>query len=94
VRGCGARPEVRRWHKLLAAKWGLRHNDQLSRLTVGRILAWAMAHRRPTGRWPGRGAGPIAEAPGETWKAVQMSLVQGLCRLKGGSSLSRMLGER
>jgi hypothetical protein len=34
--------------------------------------------RRRTGRSPGHGAGPIAEAPGETWNAVGPALKRGM----------------
>src|SRR5207248_83112 len=46
-----------------------------------------------TGIWPTQGTGAIADAPGETWKAVQMALVQGLRSLMGGSSLAKLLAE-
>jgi hypothetical protein len=42
-------------------------------------------------RWPSCESGPIREAPGETWKAVQMALVQGLRGLRGDSSLHLFL---
>jgi hypothetical protein len=58
------------------------------------IRAWAKAHRNRAGAWPGDRSGPIPEAPGETWKAVQMALVHGLRGLKGGSSLAQLLGVR
>jgi hypothetical protein len=70
----------------------VRNKAALPRLTLKQIRAWAKAHRERTGAWPGDTSGPIPEAPGETWKAVQMALVQGLRGLKGGSSLARLLG--
>ncbi len=78
--------------QLLAAGRGVRNRADLPRLTLGRIRAWARAYRARTGAWPRDGSGPIPEAPGETWKAVQMALVQGLRGLAGGSSLARLFG--
>jgi hypothetical protein len=79
--------------RLLAERRGVRNKSALPRLTLKRIRAWARAHRDRTGAWPGQGSGPIPEAPGETWKAVQMALVQGLRGLKGRSSLARLLNK-
>jgi hypothetical protein len=78
--------------QLLAAERGVRNKAALPRLTLKQIRAWAKAHRGRTGAWPGDTSGPIPEAPGETWKAVQMALVKGLRGLKGGSSLARLPG--
>jgi hypothetical protein len=80
--------------KLLATRRGVRHPKQLPRLTVGRILAWAEAHRRRTRRWPGHGAGAIPEAPGETWNAVGLALKRGTRGLPGGTSLVELFQER
>jgi hypothetical protein len=63
-------------------------------LDVGQILAWADAHRARTGRWPTGSSGPVAEAPGETWAAVEMALRQGHRGLPGGDGLARLLGRR
>jgi hypothetical protein len=40
------------------------------RLTVGQVLAWADAHHTRTGKWPTVASGPVAEAPGERWTAI------------------------
>jgi hypothetical protein len=60
-------------------------------LTEGQILAWADAHRARTGGWPGTGSGPVADAPGESWKAVDTALRVGCRGLPGGDSLPRLL---
>src|SRR5205807_219734 len=60
--------------RLLEEKRGVRNRARLDRLTVPRILAWADAHHRRTGRWPSYDSGPIADAPGETWRAVHSAL--------------------
>jgi hypothetical protein len=80
--------------QLLQEHRGIRNKSRLPRLTERRILAWADAHLRSTGRYTVIASGPIADAPGETWLAMQMALVEGLRGLPGGSSLARLLNER
>jgi hypothetical protein len=63
-------------------------------LAVDQILAWADAHRRRTGRWPGADAGPVREVPGLTWRTVNLALYQGFRGLPGGDSLARLLARR
>jgi len=60
------------------------------RLYVDRILAWGKAHRRRTGSWPNRDAGPIAEVPQLNWSAVDSALKKGNRGLPGGSSLAKL----
>jgi hypothetical protein len=60
-------------------------------LTAEQILAWAEAHYARTGRWPTAASGPLTEAPGLTWNAVQIALRRGRRGLPGGSSLARLL---
>jgi hypothetical protein len=60
-------------------------------LSVEQILAWADAHCARTGSWPTPHSGPVPEAPGETWSAVQAALYQALRGLPGGGSLARLL---
>jgi hypothetical protein len=79
---------------LLAEHRGKRNKSALPPLTVGGILAWADAHRARAGEWPGVLSGPIPEAPGETWKAVNMALYRGFRGLPGGDSLARLLRRR
>ena len=64
------------------------------RLTIQRILAWADAHYRSTGKWPNQQTGPIEAAPGETWLAVDSALREGRRGLVGGSSLARLLAKQ
>jgi hypothetical protein len=80
--------------RLLAGRCGARNRTSLPRLTEGRVLRWADAHRRRTGRWPHADSGPVAGVPGQTWQGVNKALVQGLRGLPGGSSLARLLAER
>jgi hypothetical protein len=79
---------------LLAAERGHRNRKNLPRLRRRQILAWAEAHHNRTGRWPNHKSGPIAEAPGETWLAVESALDKGLRGQPGGDSLARLLARR
>jgi hypothetical protein len=80
--------------RLLAQQRGVRNIRDLPKLKVHRVLQWADAHRRRTGRWPGQLAGPIPEAPGETWTAVALALLRGTRGLPGGESLHQLLVRR
>jgi hypothetical protein len=51
-----------------------RNRSKLPALEAGQILAWADAHFARTGAWPGENSGQIAEAPGESWNAVNLAL--------------------
>ncbi len=80
--------------RLLAQERGARNQAALPRLTEAHVLAWAEAHRRRTGRLPTSRSGPVLEAPGETWCAVEHALKDGRRGLPGGSSLARLLAGR
>ena len=54
------------------------------------IVAWAEAHYRRTGAWPTRKSGPVVDAPGETWSALNSALTDGNRGLPGGSSLLKL----
>jgi hypothetical protein len=79
--------------RLLAAQRGVRNQATLPEYSVPRILAWADAYYERHGAWPQRGSGPIEEAPGETWRAVDSALRNALRGLPGGSSLARLILE-
>jgi hypothetical protein len=79
--------------RLLADQRGVRNIKAVPVLTAKQILAWADAHFRRTGQWPKRTSGPIVNAPGETWMAVQCALTKGTRGLPGGSSLSLLLAK-
>jgi hypothetical protein len=66
----------------------------LPRYSEEQILAWADAFHDRTGRWPSSHYGPITDAAGKTWCAVNNALVHGFRGLPGGSSLARLLIER
>jgi hypothetical protein len=80
--------------RLLQRERGRRHRLNLPRLTEDGILAWARAHHARTGTWPNQGAGPVVDAPGETWGNIEQSLRRGQRGLPGGDSLARLLGRR
>ncbi len=80
--------------RLLARHRGVRNLQALPRLSRRKILAWASAHRRRTGSWPHQRSGPVGDAPGETWSAVDTALSQGGRGLPGGSSLAALLAGR
>jgi len=79
--------------QLLAVHRGVRNLARIPPLTPAQILAWADAHHTRTGRWPVMASGPIREAPGESWMAVDSALRNGQRGLAGGSSLGRLLAE-
>ena len=79
---------------VLELRRGKRNPSTLAPLTESQIIRWADAFHARTGRWPNRKSGPIPEAPGETWLAVENALRQGLRGLRGGSSLVQLLVER
>jgi hypothetical protein len=69
---------------LLAQRRGARNRAKSPRLSPGKIRRWAEAYRARTGHWPTGEAGPVVEAPGETWKGVEMALFRGRTGLPGG----------
>lgn len=89
--GCRGLPAGGSLAKLLADRRGVRNHMALPPLSAAQILAWADAHRSRTGDWPGGKGGPIPEAPGETWRAVEQALAGGLRGLPGGDTLARLL---
>src|SRR5262245_9318480 len=80
--------------KLLADRKGVRNVQDFPPYTEEEILAWADSHLQRTGRWPTQHSGPVLDAPGETWYAVQMALSHGSRGLPGGTTLARLLAER
>lgn len=80
--------------RLLAERRGARNPVRPPPLTARRVLAWADAHRRRSGAWPTQNSGPVSGAAGESWKALDAALRQGLRGLPAGSSLARLLAER
>jgi hypothetical protein len=61
------------------------------KLTIGKILRWADALHRRTGRWPTARSGPVRGAPGERWRAIDRALWHGRRGLPGSDTLARLL---
>jgi hypothetical protein len=80
--------------RLLAQERGVRNFRELPPFEEVQILAWADAYNERTGLWPTRASGPVDEAPGETWYAVNAALASGRRGLPGGSSLAALLFRR
>jgi hypothetical protein len=72
--GCRGLPGGSSLATLLARRRGARNRGAVSELHLATIRRWAEAHQARTGRWPTADAGKIEEAPGETWKGVEMAL--------------------
>ena len=79
--------------RLLVERREARSTGHLPPLEIPRVLRWADAFHRRTGRWPTVDSGPVAEAPAETWSAINVSLVGGYRGVGPGSSLVRLLAE-
>jgi hypothetical protein len=77
--------------RLLAERRGRRNKARTPPLTAGQVLRWADAHFRRTGLWPTPASGPVAEAPGENWRALASALWAGNRGLRGGDTLRRFL---
>jgi hypothetical protein len=77
--------------QLLAQRGYKRSLKHLPPLAVEQIVHWVEAHQQRTGKWPTHKAGPVAEAPGETWLGVDKALAKGKRGLPGGSSIARLV---
>lgn len=79
--------------RLLAGKRGHRNMHGLPALSEARILKWADAHFRRTGRWPTTLSGIVAGSrnPVDTWNQIDGALTKGWRDLPGGSSLALLL---
>ena len=62
-----------------------------SRLTLKKVLAWADAHYRRTGKWPTRFCGPVRGKRSETWMGISEALRYGRRGLPGGATLAKRL---
>jgi hypothetical protein len=80
--------------QLLAEHRGVRNVKALPPFTERRILTWARAHRKRTGDWPSERSGPVLDAPGETWRAIQQALNLARRGLPGGTTIAKLLGAR
>jgi hypothetical protein len=80
--------------RLLDRKRGVRNVHDLPPLTEAEVCRWARDHYRRTGGWPNEDSGPVAAAPGEVWKNIDMALRVGLRGLPGGDTLAKLLLRR
>lgn len=78
---------------LMLKHFGVRWVGALPKLSVRQIRSWARSYCRRTGFRPTQQAGPVAEAPGETWAGINYSLVKGRRDLPKGFTLSRLLSD-
>jgi hypothetical protein len=93
-RGSRGLPRGSSLARLLADARGYRNRRRLPPLDVRDVLDWADAHCARTGEWPRVRTGPIPEAPGETWAAVNAALATRSRGLTTGGSLARLLADR
>ncbi len=80
--------------RLLAEQRGVRNRLAPPPLSIKKILAWADAHHKRTGKWPGMESGRVHGVPSETWDGVNAALRKGRRGLFAGGSLARLLVER
>jgi hypothetical protein len=92
-KGARGLPRVSSLAQLLLEARKVPYHLSQPELDENKILEWATAFRERTGQWPRVKSGPIPEAPGETWSAVNAALERGLRGLPGGSSLARLINE-
>lgn len=93
-KGRGGLPAGSSIARLRAQERGVPHGRERPTLSEEEILRWADAFRERTGKWPRQRSGPIDDAPGETWLAVNHALFVGHRGLTGGSSLARLLAQK
>jgi hypothetical protein len=81
--------------KVLARHRNVPNRMDLPRLSHEKIIAWAKKHYERTNRWPNRFSGKVvgADAPGETWLAIELAVHQGKRGLKRGTTLNRLLAK-
>lgn len=77
--------------RLLERHRRVRNSEYPPKLSVPQIVKWARQHHERTGIWPTANIGPIDDAPGESWMAIDMSLRKGRRDVGPGSSLAQLL---
>ncbi len=77
--------------RLLFRHRGVRSPRNVPGLNEEQIFRWAKAHYRRTGQWPMLNSGPVKDARGDTWTAIDLALARGTRGLPGGSSLAQLL---
>jgi len=69
---------------------GKAHPHDVPDHTIETITAWMRSHAERHGKYPSCISGPVEDAPGETWGAIQISLLMGSRGLPGGSSVAKL----
>ncbi|HWL93970.1 MAG TPA: hypothetical protein VNT79_10585 [Phycisphaerae bacterium] len=75
---------------LLARERGVLAQGYKPILTHEKILAWAVAHHRRTGKWPTSKSGRVKESPAETWDSIRTSMRDGHRGLPAGITLAAL----
>jgi hypothetical protein len=91
-RGIRGLPDGSSLAKLLAEHRGVRNIQNLPRLTVKQILAWADSHKAATGDWPRKTSGQVVGTY-DTWLVIDAALRNASRGLPGESSLAKLLAE-
>jgi hypothetical protein len=78
---------------LLREHRGKRHRGHLPDFNLAQVLDWMDCHHGRSGSWPTCESGPISEAPGETWMAVDKALRNRRRGFTERSSLAQVLVE-
>ena len=71
-----------------------RYNCKDQKFTMKQVLAWADAWYARTGDWPYGLSGDIPGSGGVNWRMVDRAFRVGRGKLRGGSSLARVLASR
>ena len=60
-------------------------------LSVEQVLGWCETHRVRTGAWPTPASGLVAEAPGHSWRGINLALKHGRYGLPKNLSLAQLV---
>lgn len=77
--------------RLLAERAGVRNKVRPGPLPERTIWALVVAHRKRTGEFPTRDSGPVVEAPGESWSAIDGALKHKCRGLERGETLREFI---
>lgn len=79
--------------QLLEQYRGVRNAKKVPPLLEDQVLTWVDAHHERMNDWPNHKSGPILEAPGETWGAVDKAMRNARRGFKVETSLAQFLAE-
>ncbi len=86
-------PEGGSLAKLLAEHRGRRNRRGMPKLTLGKILEWADAHRERNGEWPTKTSGAVHGQKHETWHAIDSVMTVAGRGLRTRGTLSQLLAK-